>query len=124
MLQHVKVLIVDDQPNQLGALQGALQKERCALRVATSGKAGREEARTFQPHVVLLDVQMPSIDGFATCHHFAADPDLAHIPIIFLTVANTSEERLKGFASGAVDYIEKPATPPKSSPAFASANFG
>lgn len=111
MLQQVKVLIIDDQPDQLLTLQTALQEAHCQIEIATNGKAGRKTARQFQPHLVLLDVQMPGADGFATCRYFAADPELAHIPVIFLTVANSSGERLKGFESGAVDYVDKTCHP-------------
>lgn len=107
----MKVLLVDDQPGMLSALQTALHDSGCMYRVATNGAAGLAEAKRFQPHIVLLDVQMPGDDGFVTCRYFKANAELAHIPVIFLTVANTDEERLKGFECGAVDYVEKTRQP-------------
>jgi CheY-like chemotaxis protein len=76
--------------------------------VAFDGEKGYQQAVLQQPALILLDVRMPGMDGFATCRRLKANPATQTIPVIFLTVANDLEERLEGFALGAVDYIGKP----------------
>jgi CheY-like chemotaxis protein len=76
--------------------------------VAFDGEKGYQQAVLQRPSLILLDVRMPGMDGFATCRRLKANPATQTIPVIFLTVANDLEERLEGFALGAVDYIGKP----------------
>jgi YesN/AraC family two-component response regulator len=65
-------------------------------------------AREGHPDLILLDVQMPAMDGFSVCRQLKDDPSTADIPVIFLSAAIETEDKLRGFAAGAVDYITKP----------------
>lgn len=78
------------------------------MNVAKSGEQGLEIARRSHPNLVLLDLVMPGMDGFATCAEFKRDPVLQEAPIIFLTASHETGDVVKGFEVGAVDYVTKP----------------
>lgn len=102
------LLLIDDSPTDLRVLMDLLQARRLRFAVAFDGSQGFQQAQLLQPGLILLDVRMPGIDGLATCRMLKAHPATQTIPVIFLTVANDLQERLDGFAAGAVDYIGKP----------------
>lgn len=104
------ILIVDDNPTNLSVISQALRSEGWQVRIATDGEDALSKvnvARTL-PELILLDVQMPGIDGFEVCQRLKADPDTAEIPIIFMTALADSSSKVKGLSLGAVDYITKP----------------
>ncbi|BAY22459.1 response regulator receiver sensor signal transduction histidine kinase [Calothrix sp. NIES-2100] len=102
------VLIVDDNPTNLSVLSQALKGAGFAVRVAEDGESAIELVQHKLPALILLDVQMPGIDGFETCQKLKADPLTQTIPIIFMTALTDTENKVKGFSLGAVDYIPKP----------------
>jgi signal transduction histidine kinase len=102
------ILIVDDNPTNLSVLSEALASEGWNFRVAIDGESAIAQAQRNQPELILLDIQMPGIDGFETCHHLKSNPLTQHIPIIFTTALADTESKIKGFSLGAVDYIPKP----------------
>lgn len=102
-----KVLLIDDSPSELRRLMDHLQV-RYQLCVAMNGQQGYQQALVLHPQLILLDVYMPRMDGFATCRLLKANPATRDIPIIFLTMANKMDERLAGLTQGGVDYIAKP----------------
>ncbi len=105
------VLIVDDAPDNLMLINMLLQG-RCVVRQADSGAAALRLAHTQPlPDLILLDVLMPDMDGYAVCSALHADAQLAEIPVIFLTSRNQEEDQRRGFMAGAVDYITKPINP-------------
>lgn len=104
------LLLVDDEPSALHALAHCL-KGLGELRVATSGAQALEVARRAPPTLVLLDANMPGMDGFTTCKAFQADPQLSQIPIIFVTSENEAAHEVAGLQAGAVDYLSKPVHP-------------
>lgn len=101
------VLIVDDTPENITAVSCLLQ-DICEVAAATSGAEAIELAQALAPDLILLDVLMPDMDGFATCRKLKEDPETAAIPIIFVTSLDSPEDKLEGFAVGAVDYVTKP----------------
>lgn len=105
---NLRILLVDDSLQELQQLSGMLRASNFRLTVATNGRQGYQRAVVSQPHLILLDVVMPGLDGFSTCRLLKADPATWHIPIIFLTARNAPEERLQGLKLGGVDYISKP----------------
>ena len=106
------VLVVDDTPDNL-ALMAGLLKEHYRVRLANDGqKALQLAARADPPDLILLDVMMPGMDGFAVCRELKADERTRDIPIIFLTALNDAVDEEFGLAVGAVDYITKPISPP------------
>ncbi len=104
------ILIVDDNPTNLSVLSEALASEGLRFRVAVDGESAIALAERNQPELILLDVQMPGIDGFETCCRLKANPVTQNIPIIFTTALADIESKTKGFFLGAVDYIPKPFT--------------
>lgn len=106
-----RVLIVDDTPDSVWVLAGAL-KNFCTIQVASSGEIALETlARTPLPEIVLLDVQMPGIDGFEVCRRIKAEQRTQGIPIIFITSTIDPMDESKGLKLGASDYIHKPFSP-------------
>ena len=104
------VLIVDDVPTNIEVLAGAL-KDEYAIKVAISGRKALDIAAAFPIDLILLDIMMPGMDGFETCRQLKANPDTAHIPIIFLSARDAVDDIVGGLRLGAVDYVSKPADP-------------
>jgi two-component system sensor histidine kinase/response regulator len=102
------VLIVDDAPRNLQVLVNILREQDCKISVATSGRKALEIIEHFQPDLILLDIMMPQMDGFQVCKILKDSPKTKDIPIIFLTARTETENIVKGFDLGAVDYITKP----------------
>jgi sigma-B regulation protein RsbU (phosphoserine phosphatase) len=102
------VLIIDDSPLNVRLLEAIFVKEGFRVLKAGSGSVGRTLARTHSPDLILLDIIMPGETGFETCTALKADPATTDIPVIFITGLADVEEKVKGFALGAVDYITKP----------------
>jgi CheY-like chemotaxis protein len=75
--------------------------------IARDGISGLEAVRTHRPDVVVLDVDLPELDGYAVCRTIKSDPTLVHIPIIMLTQRDAARDTLTGLEVGAVDYIPK-----------------
>lgn len=102
------VLAVDDDPGALSALTDALGTLGFQVVQAENGSAALELARERQPDVVLLDVQMPGMDGFEVCRQLKADPALMLVPVVFLTGHGSRRARLEGLEAGATDFLNKP----------------
>ncbi|CAD5965844.1 Cyclic di-GMP phosphodiesterase PA4781 [Planktothrix tepida] len=102
------ILIVDDNPTNLSVLSQTLKGEGFSVRVAEDGESALQLVERKQPALILLDVQMPGIDGFETCKKLKSEPKNQGIPIIFLTALTDVENKVKGLSLGAVDYISKP----------------
>src|SRR5580700_8377213 len=105
------ILIVDDTPANIQIAQSIL-KDEYKIRVATSGAKALELVKAKPiPALVLLDVEMPGMDGYEVCQHLKASPETRDIPVIFLTGKTESEDETRGFEVGAVDYVHKPFSP-------------
>jgi PAS domain S-box-containing protein len=102
------ILLVDDNPANLSVLTQLLTAHGFRILVAKQGESGLQIAQRAQPDLILLDVQLPEMDGFTMCRSLKADARTADIPVLFMTVRMESEDKIKGFAAGAVDYITKP----------------
>ena len=109
--QRPRLLLVDDEPTNLQVLRHILQADYRLL-FATDGERALQVAREQQPQLILLDIMMPGMDGYAVCRALKADPATAGIPVIFVTALNDSQDETAGFDVGAVDYITKPVSPP------------
>jgi diguanylate cyclase (GGDEF)-like protein len=106
-----QVLLIDDSQQIHPLVKGILGREPVDVSSATDAKYGLTLAASIQPDLILLDIDMPGMDGFAVCKTLKAEPATAGCPIIFLTAHNLSEEKVHGFALGAVDYVTKPFNP-------------
>lgn len=102
------ILLVDDNPANLGVLTQLLTAQSWRVLVAQQGESGLQIAQRARPDLILLDVLLPGMDGFAICRRLKADPATADIPVLFMTVRMEAVDKLKGFQAGAVDYITKP----------------
>jgi diguanylate cyclase (GGDEF)-like protein len=103
-----KILAVDDVPENLRVIAGFLLQAGYDVRPVTSGREALQVAAVDPPDLVLLDIRMPGMDGFAVCERFKADPATADIPIVFLSASGDLDDKLQAFEAGGADYIEKP----------------
>ena len=101
-------LIVDDTPNNIEVLSDVLESADYRVITATRGDVALEIAEQQQPDIVLLDIMMPGMDGFEVCKRLKASDTTRDIPVIFMTALTETEDKLKGFDLGAVDYVTKP----------------
>ena len=106
-----KLLLVDDNPAMIQLMARELSGFG-ELRFATRGELALQQVRGWHPDLILLDAEMPGMDGFQVCETVKADPELRDIPVIFLTAKAEMEDEQLGFELGAVDYISKPISPP------------
>ncbi len=112
LVQKAKILLVDDRPENLLALEAILSALDQTLVRAVSGEEALKALLTDDFAVILLDVQMPGMDGFETAAHIKRRERTRDIPIIFLTAINHGPHHtFRGYAAGAVDYISKPFDP-------------
>lgn len=107
-LTQDKILIVDDNPTNLGVLFDFLSKAGLKVFVAIDGESAIHKALDICPHLILLDIMMPGLDGFETCQQLKAHESLQDIPVIFMTALTDTNDKVKGFQAGAVDYVTKP----------------
>lgn len=103
-----RILIVDDQPKNLQVLGITLKKRNIKSVIAINGEQALQIAESNRPDLILLDIAMPGMDGFETCRRLKNNAKTADIPVIFLTARNQSNDIIKGFDVGAVDYVTKP----------------
>lgn len=105
------ILLIDDSKQIHTLVGGLLLEEAVQIHSAFDGEYGLTLASSLRPDVILLDVEMPGLDGYEVCRRLKADPELFNIPVIFLTALSTIEEKVRGLELGAVDYVTKPFSP-------------
>jgi len=103
---RLRVLVVDDEPNILDVISMALRYEHFEVETAANGRDALAAVREFRPHVILLDIMLPDMEGFEVARRLGADR--AGIPIIFLTARDTTEDKVRGLTMGGDDYVTKP----------------
>ncbi len=103
-----QVLLVDDNPTNLQVLYQALEEQGYELLIALSGEEALEIASAALPSLILLDINMPGMDGFETCRRLKADEVTRDIVVIFLSARDAVEDKIEGLRLGAVDYVSKP----------------
>lgn len=106
-----KILLVDDEQDILDFLGYNLRKQGYDVFTAANGKDAIESAKQHLPHLVIIDVMMPEMDGIETCRELRSIPELKHMAIAFLTARNEDYSQIAGFDVGADDYITKPIKP-------------
>lgn len=107
-LQNIHILIIDDNPQDIEHLISALRAEGARLTVASHPRKGLQHAQVLQPDLIVLDVHMPDLDGFAVCRLLREMPNCQDVPVIFLTSAADITDRVNGLTLGGVDYVLKP----------------
>lgn len=109
--KHIKILLVDDDADILEIVGFNLENEGFQVRTASNGKEAIKEAKQFRPHLIILDVMMPEMDGVETCENLRKIPELESVLITFLTARSEDYSQMAGFEVGADDYITKPIKP-------------
>ena len=108
--EQYRILVVDDERFNINVLVDLL-KDEYKMMAAKDGAMALKAVSVNQPDLILLDIMMPEMDGFQVIEALKANPDTAHIPVIFLTAKTEVADETKGFELGAVDYIAKPFNP-------------
>ncbi|GGH77793.1 DNA-binding response regulator [Phaeocystidibacter marisrubri] len=108
---EMKILLVDDEPDILEFVGYNLEKEGFKVKTANNGEEAVEKAKKHRPHLILLDVMMPGMDGIETCDVIRKIPELENTLIAFLTARGEDYSQVAGFEAGADDYITKPIKP-------------
>lgn len=111
MNNEYKILLVDDEPDILEFLSYNLKKEGYNVFTANNGKEAVTVAKKETPHLIILDVMMPDMDGIETCREIRDIPGLKDVMIAFLTARSEDYSQIAGFDVGADDYINKPIKP-------------
>src|SRR5687767_8947133 len=106
--QPASILVVDDTPANLQVLAGMLKDRGYKVRPVPSGKLALLAAGRDPPDLILLDINMPEMNGYEVCEHLKADDKLRRIPIIFISALAEPLDKVKAFAVGGVDYLTKP----------------
>ncbi len=110
-MQNAIVLVVDDSPEALSLINDALEPYGISVLVALEGKQALTIAKRLRPDMILMDAIMPTMDGFEACSLLKQDPELANIPVIFMTGLTDTDSIVRGLEAGGVDYLTKPISP-------------
>lgn len=105
------ILIVDDTPANLLLLTQLLVGQSYDVRPVTQGRQAIAAVRAIRPDLILLDIRMPDMDGYTVCQALKADPETNQIPVIFISALDDTEDKVRAFECGGVDYITKPFQP-------------
>ena len=109
--KDIKILLVDDEPDILEIVGYNLTSEGYQVITAENGKEAIKQAKKELPHLIILDVMMPEMDGIEACEQIRKNPDLQNTLIVFLTARGEDYSQVAGFDAGADDYITKPIKP-------------
>ncbi|MBN2619016.1 MAG: response regulator [Spirochaetales bacterium] len=107
-MEKSRILIVDDIEENLKVLTETLTQEGFHPLQAKNGERAIQIAKKASPDLILLDIKMPGMNGYETISVLKSDPETKEIPVIFISALNQIEDKIKGFTSGAVDYVSKP----------------
>jgi signal transduction histidine kinase len=102
------ILVVDDTPANLQVLTGMLKDRGYKVRPVPGGRLALAAARRDPPDLILLDINMPEMNGYEVCQHLKGDAELKDIPVIFISALTEAIDKVKAFATGGVDYLTKP----------------
>ena len=109
--ESIKILLVDDEPDILEILSYNLSAEGYSISTASNGLEAVKKAKKHQPHLIIMDVMMPEMDGIEACEKIRTLPELKDTVITFLTARGEDYSQVAGFEAGADDYITKPIKP-------------
>src|ERR1700726_3316004 len=102
------IMVVDDNPANLKLLEDVLLKHGYDIRSFPRGRLALAAADQEPPDLILLDINMPEMNGYEVCQQLKSRTRLSGVPVIFLSALNATEDKVKGFRSGGIDYISKP----------------
>src|SRR4051794_29544811 len=101
-----RILVVDDEPNIVDVIAMALRYQGFDVATAADGSEALAQVKAYRPHLMVLDVMLPDMDGFAVAERLGAQR--AGVPIIFLTARDSTEDKIRGLTTGGDDYVTKP----------------
>lgn len=107
-MEQANILVIEDDEIVARTIERSLRGNEFIVTLASSGVEGLKVARRHRPDLVILDIIMPGMDGYAVCREIRADPMLASLPVLFLTAKVKDEDKIAGFNAGADDYLSKP----------------
>jgi DNA-binding response OmpR family regulator len=107
-LTQSNIMVVDDNPDNLKVLEDMLRQEGYEVRSFPRGRLALTAAMRNPPDLILLDINMPEMNGYEVCEHLKSIEEVSGIPVIFLSALDETEDKVKAFRTGAVDYISKP----------------
>jgi CheY-like chemotaxis protein len=111
MAERKRVLVVDDEPDVLLLCRVNLEFEGYEVTEASDGVQAMERVRERRPDIILLDVMMPRMDGWQVLTELKSDPEFQDIPVVMLTAKVQDQDQIRGWTSGAAEYITKPFSP-------------
>jgi two-component system OmpR family response regulator len=103
---RTRVLVVDDEPNILDVITMALRYQGFEVATAESGRDALSAVTSFRPHLIVLDIMLPDMEGFEVAERLGAQR--SSVPIVFLTARDTTEDKVRGLTAGGDDYVTKP----------------
>ena len=109
--REIKILLVDDEPDIIEILSFNLKQEGYNVFAASNGKQAIDKARKIKPHLIVMDIMMPVMDGIESCEHIRQDRTINDVSIMFLTARREDYSQLAAFDDGADDYVTKPVKP-------------
>jgi two-component system, OmpR family, response regulator len=104
--EQIRVLVVDDEPNIVDVISMALRFEQFEVASASNGAEAIEQVAAFRPHLMLLDIMLPDMEGFDVARRLADEG--SGLPIVFLTARDATEDKVRGLTMGGDDYVTKP----------------
>ncbi|NJL90912.1 MAG: diguanylate cyclase [Coleofasciculaceae cyanobacterium SM2_1_6] len=110
-IHQSNILVVDDHPANLSLLMQILTGQGYKVRVSPNGNLALRSIQLMLPDLILLDINMPDMDGYTLCQHLKSEPQTKDIPVIFISALGETWDKVRGFTLGAVDYITKPFEP-------------
>ncbi len=105
MVDRPHILVVDDEPQITRVLRTSLSAQGYDIRIANTGEMALEIMKDWQPHLIITDLSMPTVDGIQLCHHVRA---ISQVPIIVLSVRDKEQQKVEALDAGADDYVTKP----------------
>lgn len=103
-----KIIVIEDDPLILKLISQTLQREGYEVVTATDGSEGLRKVRETHPHLVVLDISLPGLDGYQVCHHLRSEHATSKLPVIMVTAMSRPSDQRRGFETGADDYLSKP----------------
>lgn len=103
-----KIIVIEDDPHILMLISQTLRREGYEVVTATDGAEGLRKVKETHPHLVVLDISLPGLDGYQVCHQLRREQETSNLPVIMVTAMSRPSDQRRGFEHGADDYLPKP----------------
>lgn len=103
-----KIIVIEDDPHILMLISQTLRREGYEVVTATDGAEGLRKVKETHPHLVVLDISLPGLDGYQVCHQLRREQETSNLPVIMVTAMSRPSDQRRGFELGADDYLAKP----------------